>query len=255
MFIRQKIILILILLIQAFVLSSCKLRSCNNSYDENYSGSVKVGNPYTIKSKTYEPKLDHQYDEVGTASWYGDDFHCKKTANGEYFNKHQLSAAHNTLPLPSVVKVTNLENNRSVNVVINDRGPFSKKRIIDVSEKAAISLGMKSKGLATVRIQFLPKETNELMAKIASKKKIYYKSDSKHKLISKFEVVVAEYTDQEDALTTMHKLSKIGKVHLIVGSNHKFKVVLAAANKEKAKILFKKVKNLGYSDAKIYSHR
>lgn len=255
MLIRQRVVLVLILLGQAFILSSCGLKSCKNTYDDDYAGSVKVGNPYTVKNKTYEPKVDHHYDEIGTASWYGDDFHCKKTANGELFNKHQLSAAHKTLPLPSVVKVTNLENNRSVNVIVNDRGPFSKKRIIDVSEKAAISLGMKSRGLATVRVQFLPKETNELMAKIASKKKIYYKSDSKHKLHSKFEVVVAEYTDQEDALTTMHKLSKLGKVNLIVGSNHRFKVVLAASSKEKAKVLFKKVKNMGYSDAKIYSHR
>lgn len=253
MLIIKRIVLALIILSQAFLLSSCRLRSCGNSYDDSYNGSVKVGNPYTVKDKTYHPQLDHQYDEVGTASWYGDEFHCRKTANGEYFNKHQLSAAHKTLPMPSVAKVTNLENNRSVNVVINDRGPFSKNRIIDVSEKAAISLGMKNKGTAMVRVEFLPKETNELMAKIASKKKIYYKS-SKQKINSKFEVVVAEYTDQEDALRTMHKLTKVGKVNLIVGKNHKFKVVLAASNKDKAKLLFKKVKNMGYSDAKIYSH-
>lgn len=244
------------MLIQTLILSSCKLmpRSCKNTYDESYNGSVKVGNPYSVKNKTYKPQVDYHYDEIGTASWYGDDFHCKKTANGEYFNKHQLSAAHKSLPLPSVVKVTNLENNRSVKVVINDRGPFSKNRIIDLSEKAASGLGMKAKGLATVRVQFLPQETNELMTKIASKKKIYYKSGSKQKPISKFEIVVAEYSDQEDALTTMHKLTKIGKVHLIVSPNHRFKVVIAAASKEKAKQIFKKVKSLGYQDAKIHSY-
>ena len=164
-----------VFLLFMFLLSGCKsLTRCENSYDHKYNGSVKVGSSYTIKNKTYTPKIEHDYDEVGMASWYGDAFHCKKTANGEYFNKHQLSAAHKTLPMPSVAKVTNLHNNRSVHVVINDRGPFSKSRIIDISEKAAIELGMKSQGVAKVRVEFAAEETNKLMKKIASKKKIYY---------------------------------------------------------------------------------
>ncbi len=226
---------------------------CNNSYDKNYKGSVKIGDPYTVKNKTYTPEVEHDYDQIGTASWYGDDFHCKKTANGESFNKHQLSAAHNTLPLPSVVKVTNLENGRSVNVIINDRGPFAHNRIIDLSEKAASELGMKASGLATVRVQFLPKESNELMAKLPSKKKIYYKGKGKHKPLSKFEIVVEEYSDQSKALITMRKLSKIGKSHLIVRDNRRYIITLAASNKEKASVLLNKVINMGYKNAKIHS--
>lgn len=169
----------LIIFALLFILSACKSslpQFCPNSYDKEYNGSVKIGTPYIIKGKVYEPKIQHDYNEIGMASWYGHGFHCKKTANGEFFDKNQLSAAHNTLPLPSVVKVTNLSNNRSVNVVVNDRGPFTKNRIIDISEKAAISIGMKNQGVAKVKVEFLANETNELMAKISSKKKIYYKN-------------------------------------------------------------------------------
>lgn len=247
--------ILLLLFGYMFVLSGCKSRPsvCNNSYDTNYKGSVKVGDPYTIKNKTYVPVIEDQYDQIGTASWYGDDFHCRKTANGESFNKNQLSAAHNTLPLPSVAKVTNLENGRSVNVVINDRGPFAHNRIIDLSEKAAIELGMRASGLATVRVQFLPKESNEMMAKLPSKKKIYYKGKGAHKPLSKFEIIVDEYNDQQVALVTMRKLSKIGKVHLIVRYNQQYIITLAASNKAKANALLNQVKSMGYKNAKIHS--
>jgi rare lipoprotein A (peptidoglycan hydrolase) len=251
-----KIISLLLLLFgYLFVLSGCKTRPtvCNNSYDDSYKGSVKVGDPYKVKNKTYTPGLEDKYDEIGTASWYGDDFHCKKTANGEMFNKNQLSAAHNTLPLPSVAKVTNLENGKSVNVIINDRGPFAYNRIIDLSEKAASELGMKNSGLATVRVQFLPKETNELMAKLPSKKKIFYRGKAKHKPLSKFEIIVEEYRDQQVALVTMRKLSKIGKVHLIVRFNNQYIITMVASSKEKANILLNKLKQMGYKNAKIHS--
>lgn len=248
--------LLLAFLLITLSLSGCKFGPgvCNNSYDANYKGSVKVGDPYTVNNKTYKPGLDLNYDQIGTASWYGDDFHCKKTANGESFNKNQLSAAHNTLPLPSVARVTNLENGRSVDVIINDRGPFAHNRIIDLSEKAAKELGMKAQGLATVRVQFLPKESNELMSKLPSKKKIYYKGKGKHKPLSNFEIIVAEYSDQAVALTTMRKLSKIGKTHLIVRDNRKYIITLAATTRSKAEILLKKVINMGYKDAKIHSN-
>lgn len=248
---KSSIFIVLII----FILSGCKSTPyfCSNDYDQSYKGSVKVGDPYTIKNKTYSPELDLHYDEVGTASWYGSDFHCKKTANGEYFNKNQLSAAHNTLPLPSVAKVTNLENGRSVNVTINDRGPFAHNRIIDLSEKAAKELGMKAQGLATVRIQFLPKETNELMAKLPSKKKIYYKGKGKHKPLSKFEIIVAEYSDQKLALRTMNTVAKIGKTHLIVRDNRKYIITLASSTEAKANVLLKKLIDMGYKNAKIHS--
>ena len=157
-------------------LTSCQSKNCKNHYNSKYIGSVKVGKPYVIKNQTYIPKIDSKYEEIGLASWYGHRFHCKKTANGEFFNKHQLSAAHKTLPLPSVVRVTNLSNNRSIEVIINDRGPFVKGRIIDLSEKAAHALGMKHMGVAKVHVKFLPHATNKLMKRLPVKKKIYHKT-------------------------------------------------------------------------------
>jgi rare lipoprotein A len=127
-------------------------------------GHYKVGEPYTIAGQTYVPKEQPDYDEVGLASWYGSDFHGKKTANGDTFDKDSLTAAHNTLPLPSMVRVTNLENNKTLIVMVNDRGPFSKKRVIDVSERSAQILGFKDKGVAKVRVQFLQGQTKRLLA-------------------------------------------------------------------------------------------
>ena len=106
---------------------------------ENLSkGHYKVGNPYKINGVKYIPKLVSEYDEIGIASWYGPKFNLKKTANGEIFDQEKISAAHKTLPLPSIVKVTNLENNNTIFLRVNDRGPFVNDRIIDFSKKAAI---------------------------------------------------------------------------------------------------------------------
>lgn len=104
-------------------------------------GIYKVGNPYKIMGKWYYPQEDYDYSEVGTASWYGKDFHAKRTANGEKYDMYSLTAAHRTLPLPSIVKVTNLENGRSLVLRVNDRGPYAKNRIIDVSKRASQLLG------------------------------------------------------------------------------------------------------------------
>lgn len=110
-------------------------------------------NPYTVMGKTYYPlKNAAGYDEVGKASWYGKDFHGKKTANGYIYNMYGVSAAHKTLPLGTQVRVTNLENNRSVVLVINDRGPFVHGRILDLSYGAAQKLDTVERGVAKVRI-------------------------------------------------------------------------------------------------------
>jgi rare lipoprotein A len=118
-------------------------------------GHYKVGQPYKIKGRWYRPEYDPNYSEVGTASWYGAAFHGLPTANGEVFDKEQISAAHPTLPLPSIVQVTNLENGRSVQLRVNDRGPFIGDRLIDLSEAAARELGYDDKGLARVRVDFV----------------------------------------------------------------------------------------------------
>jgi rare lipoprotein A len=96
------------------------------------------------------------FSQVGTASWYGRDFHRKRTASGERFNMNDLTAAHRSLPLDSLVRVTNLENGRAVVVRINDRGPYERGRIIDLSARAARVLGMKHDGVARVRLDVLP---------------------------------------------------------------------------------------------------
>ncbi len=140
------------------------LTSCGHFYKQATTGNYKVGNPYKIGDKLYTPKIQPDYDEVGMASWYGSDFHKKETANGGIFNRNALTAAHRTLPLPSMIKVTNLSNNKTLIVMVNDRGPFSKDRILDLSERAAEILGFKDKGIAKVRVQFLPGQTKRLLA-------------------------------------------------------------------------------------------
>ncbi|MGH6870922.1 MAG: septal ring lytic transglycosylase RlpA family protein [Rhizomicrobium sp.] len=118
-------------------------------------GIYKVGNPYQIGDTWYYPREQPNYDETGIASWYGPDFYGKRTANGELYDASGLSAAHRTLPMPVNVRVTNLDNGRSLVVRVNDRGPYAKGRIIDVSEHAAELLGFKGRGTARVRVTYL----------------------------------------------------------------------------------------------------
>ncbi|MDP1874810.1 septal ring lytic transglycosylase RlpA family protein [Phenylobacterium sp.] len=118
-------------------------------------GVYKVGKPYQVAGVWYVPKEDPGYNRVGTASWYGAQFHAKTTANGEIFDMDAMTAAHTTLPLPSLVEVTNLENGRKVVVRVNDRGPFVGDRIIDMSRAAARELDFQSKGLAKVRVRYV----------------------------------------------------------------------------------------------------
>jgi rare lipoprotein A len=125
----------------------------------NGSGLYKVGQPYQIDGTWYYPAEDFSYDETGIASWYGADFHGKNTANGEVFDLNELTAAHRTLPLPSVVQVTNLDNGRLIKLRVNDRGPYARGRIIDVSRHAAQLLGFEGSGTAKVRVQILVPES------------------------------------------------------------------------------------------------
>src|SRR5579885_3301428 len=118
-------------------------------------GVYRVGKPYVVAGQVYVPEADPHYSAVGLASWYGDDFHGRYTANGEIFDENAISAAHPTLPLPSYARVTNLSNNRSIIVRINDRGPYAKGRIIDLSSKAAELLRYKGDGVARVRVEYV----------------------------------------------------------------------------------------------------
>ena len=135
---------------------------------KNPNPVYKVGNKYKVKGKFYYPKKDMFYNKTGIASWYGPKFHGKLTANGEIYNQNALTAAHKTLPLPSSVKVTNLKNNKSLILRINDRGPFVNDRIIDLSSKAADLLDLKQNGTGLVRVTILQEQTIAL-EKLAKK--------------------------------------------------------------------------------------
>lgn len=117
-------------------------------------GRYKVGAPYQVAGIWYVPKEEPTYDQQGIASWYGDEFHMKPTANGEVFDMNAVSAAHTTLPLPSMVEVTNLDNGKKMIVRVNDRGPFVGGRVIDLSREAARQLGFDRQGTANVRVRY-----------------------------------------------------------------------------------------------------
>lgn len=120
-------------------------------------GRYQVGKPYKIAGKWYTPREVKSYQKTGVASWYGDAFHGRKTANGELYNMNAFSAAHPTLPLPSYVRVTNVANKRSVIVRVNDRGPFAHNRLIDLSKRTAHVLDFKNAGVAKVHVKYLGK--------------------------------------------------------------------------------------------------
>ncbi len=119
-------------------------------------GVYKTGKPYVVAGRTYVPTTDaRDYREVGYASWYGDDFHGRYTANGEIFDEELISAASPVLPLPSYARVTNLANRRSIVVRVNDRGPFARDRILDVSRRTAKLLGFHDRGVTKVRVEYV----------------------------------------------------------------------------------------------------
>ena len=118
-------------------------------------GTYRIGRPYIVAGRIYVPEEDVNYREEGTASWYGDDFHGRLTANGEVFDMGALTAAHPTLPMPCYARVTNLSNGKSLIVRVNDRGPYHGNRLIDVSNKAAELLEFKGNGVARVRVEYV----------------------------------------------------------------------------------------------------
>jgi rare lipoprotein A len=118
-------------------------------------GTYRVGKPYIVAGRVYVPEEDVNYREEGLASWYGDDFHGRLTANGEIFDMASLSAAHPTLPMPCYARVTNLSNGKSLIVRVNDRGPYHGNRVMDVSSRAAELLEFKNNGVARVRVEYV----------------------------------------------------------------------------------------------------
>jgi rare lipoprotein A len=140
------------------LLGGLLVAGCSSTPPESPSplaGHYKLGNPYQIAGRWYYPSYDPSYAAVGIASWYGYPFHGRATANGELFDRDKPSAAHPTLPLPSIVRVTNLANQRQLELRVNDRGPFVDDRIIDLSQAAARALGFEQHGITEVRVEFL----------------------------------------------------------------------------------------------------
>jgi len=125
------------------------------SPDVGRNGRSMVGRPYLVAGKRYVPRADPTYVAVGAASWYGTDFHGRKTANGEVFDMNDITAAHPTMPLPSYARVTNVANGTSIVVRINDRGPYHGNRVIDVSKHAAELLAFKDDGVGKVKVEYL----------------------------------------------------------------------------------------------------
>src|SRR5215468_4643569 len=118
-------------------------------------GNFKIGKPYEQNGVTYVPAEDASYRAEGIASWYGPDFHGRPTANGEIFDMNGISGAHPTLPMPSYLRVTNLANGHSIIVRVNDRGPYARERVVDLSVGAAKALDFYAQGLARVRIEYV----------------------------------------------------------------------------------------------------
>lgn len=118
-------------------------------------GTYKIGKPYQIGGRWYVPQVEPTYDRQGLASWYGSDFHGRKTANGEIFDMNALTAAHPTLPIPSYAQVTNLANGRTLLLRINDRGPYAHDRVLDLSRQSARWLGTETRGVADVRVRYV----------------------------------------------------------------------------------------------------
>lgn len=170
MHVRYRISTFAVLLAGVLLLSGCAetefvshwVKKISWPGQQEQAGTYKIGEPYRVGSVWYYPHEDFHLVETGIASWYGPDFNHHRTANGEIYDQDELTAAHRTLQMPSLVRVTNLENGRSVVVRINDRGPYARGRLIDVSKRAAVLLGFIGKGTARVRLEVLPKESQEI---------------------------------------------------------------------------------------------
>lgn len=147
------------------------LSACGGSSYSPYGGTenptqVKIGKPYDVSGETFVPHYDEAYNEEGMASWYGPKFHGRMTASGERYDQNEMTAAHRTLPMPSIVRVTRLDTGQSVKVRVNDRGPFSHRRIIDLSQGAAEALDMIRVGTTKVRVEYLSQDTEEYIASL-----------------------------------------------------------------------------------------
>ncbi|MBB36829.1 MAG: hypothetical protein CME88_06000 [Hirschia sp.] len=178
----------------------------------------KVGSPYQIQGRWYVPAEEPDYNEVGIGSWYGPQFHGKDTANGEVFDQNAMTAAHTTLPIPSIARVTNLENGKTIIVRINDRGPFIDNRIIDLSKKAADVIGYQDEGKARVRVEYIgpaPAAHNSLPAEaVAFNKRTEMQATPRKQLVKAQTQLPAQPQLATDAfLLQAGSFSELGNAH------------------------------------------
>ena len=236
---------------------------------KQYGGVYKVGNPYQIMGKWYYPKEDYHYSEIGTASWYGDDFHAKRTANGEKYDMNTLTAAHRTLPLPSIVRVTNLENGRSLVLRVNDRGPYAKERIIDISKRGAQLLGYQTKGTAKVKVEIMADESKALKAALLSQNAETEKYIAKIKAADseapvqnksssstdKYYIQAGSFSQRDLALNFEKKLKKFGQTQIAeasVNGTLYYRVRLGPlASEDVAQEKLLNIQSAGFHDARI----
>ena len=236
--------------------------------DDNESnftkGHFKIGKPYIVDGIKYFPEMVSAYEKEGLASWYGPNFDKKLTANGEIFDQNIISAAHKTLPLPSIVKVTNLNNNKSLYIRVNDRGPFVNDRIIDLSKEAAIKLNIYSKGVEKVKVKLLDTGPHLLNTKYIDH--LYLTNYSKKKDVDSLKnlekkqfylIQLAAFSDLDNAKKfiievkkkigreTQYKKMKILNPNKL---NSLYKIVLGPFSKDKQlKIVADKLLELGYN--------
>ena len=251
----------LLVLIVLF-LTSCSQNNTNfyNQKKGNpyYGGVYKIGDSYEIGDTLYFPKKDYNFEEIGVASWYGKKFHGKLTSNGERYDMYRMTAAHRTLPLPTKVKVTNLENNKSVILRVNDRGPFVKNRVIDVSMRAAERLGFKEEGTAKVIVRYFSeapvydKYGNLLTKKnnIINKVDIYSPQKKIH--MKNYSLLIGSFQDKKNVENIKSKLEGFGGLSVEknkVNGKILYKIILGPyknimfVNRIKNEVLKKGIKN------------
>lgn len=218
--------------------------ACAGSIPEpRTAGTYKVGKPYQIAGKWYHPSDDRKYEETGIASWYGPTFHGKATANGERFDENALTAAHRTLPMPSYVEVTNLENGRKLTVRVNDRGPFARDRILDLSRRSAQLLGIEQKGTAKVRVKRVyPEPAAATIIAQGFGEEIF--------------VQVAALSDRLRAAHLAAEVSRYGTSNVSSGENGFYRVRVGPFTDEaSAASVLAELRSAGYSDAKIIGRK
>ena len=185
-------------IVLGILLTGCCTVPGEKANDKLCTGTKRA---YQVKGNWYEPQQHYEYKETGIASWYGPHFHGRPKSCGEIFNMHGISAAHKTLPIPSVALVTNVDTGKNVKLLIDDRGPFVGDRIIDLSKGAASYLGICNRGLGTVEIECLPEESKAFASFVAQYGRYGRDPDGRS-----WETIFRENFDQDTSVPKPRKL-------------------------------------------------